>query len=1463
MIKEQIEAAFNPSFSLLELTAKNPSLAAMMMWRYDDWQGAGEYGDYIHLGCGDHVLKGFVNLDFVPYSSEVYACNLLDIWPGRLTGKLKAFHAEDVMEHFFLPEQLYILASINLLLQQGGLVRVLMPDIAQLWTYAQNFEVARHVNSGDYFADVMRCRSGIDAVNMGMRMGGHRWLHSFDSYRRVAELCGFSAEHTSCATSTDTKLSGINIRDESGISFATELRKTRPLHRRIITSKCVVGAEFVEDLGQGQLLYRATTDDPAVMYAFDTLAVEDIAVMCIRNANVSEFKEHNFAKAYFRLEESGAIYIDRTLQSVPHANIYSQIDISTAMKGIPNLADVRFDPTDRPGDYFTTGPLELFYYASDDDKQKSPKRRPEHCAPDPNLPKSLADHVVTAETRVGLMAHFDFDGPIGLALDIYGEWAELEINSLLPFIPLGGQVVDVGANVGYHTLAFARKVGEQGMVLSIEPQEEVFALLRYNITINGLHGRVHPIQVAVSKENSIGQIPRITNTEGQNLGAVAPVVVADALCTSVGSLAEIKVVPIDELKLTGLDLLKIDAEGTEADVLQGAENTIRKYRPVIAMECGSFSSSWPALRAAFSMGYAVYHIRHAAFNFANYRENKNDVFAGAEEGTLLLLPHEKLPDRSFPSPPSQADQILAPLGFILSILSTKAYGSTIERLEVEALKCMLADFRRKRAEERCVAANTLAARRHKAVMELRETVSVISESGAHIDPLTIQRVLESTAPIPPDPFEPNLKASWPTVPDLKNWGVKKSLNGTTSHPLVDIVIPCYKDYQVTLACLHSVLSSQNNTACEIVVIDDASPEPQLKQALQELAEKELITLLKHPENLGFIVSANEGMALHTDRHTLLLNSDTIVFHGWLDRLIRHLHADETCGTVTPLSNNATICSYPVTERDNQAPLEISFPELDALTGHINRGKSIPIPTGVGFCMLIRRACVEQIGLFDEALFGKGYGEENDFCMRAASRGWKHLLAADVFVRHAGEKSFGKEALRFKESAFEKISRLHPSYLPIVERHCVEDPARRIRRNLDLARLRIVLGSSSKPVLLVGHNRGGGIERHLKEAAAHFVAIGSPVITLRPHSQKSVCVVALNVPQQLHLPNLVFDLSTEFGELLETLGCDLKIGNIHVHSFVDQHPEIPRLLALAARLLKVPYIFTVHDYLPICPKVNMLDENYLPCSGSELWRCQACMDKDSLTTGRIEIAKWREAYATFMAGADRIIAPSEDTAHRIVLEYPGCMEKVIIAPHPETIIPVTPIQSQSRREGEPLRVAIIGAIGPHKGSLILESCAADSQKRNLPLQFLVVGYTDRDESLQAHGVIITGRYKDEDIFGLLSSLGCHVAFLPSPWPETYCYTLSLACLAGLYPVVFDHGAPAERIAKWRFGYRLPINLLQNYAEINNRLLTINLLPQPDDLVERIVKAGERTFERLLDYQVLSPVQQQPPDGDKNG
>jgi GT2 family glycosyltransferase len=270
-------------------------------------------------------------------------------------------------------------------------------------------------------------------------------------------------------------------------------------------------------------------------------------------------------------------------------------------------------------------------------------------------------------------------------------------------------------------------------------------------------------------------------------------------------------------------------------------------------------------------------------------------------------------------------------------------------------------------------------------------------------------------------------------------------------PSLDVVIPVYRGEAETRACLESVLSAPVAATHEVVVIDDASPEPAIRRFVEELARAGRVTRIAHAQNRGFVASANEGLALHADRDVVLLNSDTEVAPGWLDRLAAHARADPAVGTVTPFTNNGTIVSYPRAHVANALPWRETTASLDAAFASANAGMNAALPTAVGFCMYIARRCVDVVGPLDEARYGAGYGEEVDFCMRAARAGFRHVVAGDVFVRHVGEVSFGRSGDERRARAQATVDQLYPEFQPRLREFLARDPLAEMRRRVDRTR----------------------------------------------------------------------------------------------------------------------------------------------------------------------------------------------------------------------------------------------------------------------------------------------------------------------------------------------------------------------------------------------------------------------------
>lgn len=614
---------------------------------------------------------------------------------------------------------------------------------------------------------------------------------------------------------------------------------------------------------------------------------------------------------------------------------------------------------------------------------------------------------------------------------------------------------------------------------------------------------------------------------------------------------------------------------------------------------------------------------------------------------------------------------------------------------------------------------------------------------------------------------------------------------------VDVIVPVYKGLDETLACLDSVTAAMaDGPAMELVVIHDAGPDAALLAELRRRAAEGRFTLLENEHNLGFVATVNRGMRLHAGRDVVLLNADTVVPRGWLQRLQAAARSAPNIATVTPLSNRATIFSLPRTCVDNAMPAGMDVHALDAIAAARNPGVRAEVPTAMGFCMYIRRDALQDVGLFDEARWAQGYAEENDFSLRALARGWRHLAACDLFVEHHGSVSFGQEKpLRVREN-LAKLNALYPDYPAKVERFIERDPIAPARARINMALLARLAPSW---ILFVSHGLGGGTDTAIAGLRRRHAAEGRAVLLLRSTPAGRVELLPL-LDGHEHSLVTEYPRDTPLALIAEQLR-ELSITHVHVHHSLGFSGDVLQL----PRLLGVPFESTLHDYYTICPRVTMIDASGQYCGDpDDIAVCERCVRDspalDNVTQHQLKlaggsVAGWRAHHAERLRQAERVAAPSQDASTRLARRLASI--PVHCEPHPEADVQV-PAQ-----RGDPLRVAVIGAIGPHKGVDLLHDTAALARRLGLPLRFVVVGYTSRDADLaQQDNVEITGRYRSQDLPRLLEACGCGTALFLSVWPETFSYTLSEAWRAGLQPVALDIGAQAERIRERGNGRLIP-------------------------------------------------------------
>jgi glycosyltransferase involved in cell wall biosynthesis len=522
-----------------------------------------------------------------------------------------------------------------------------------------------------------------------------------------------------------------------------------------------------------------------------------------------------------------------------------------------------------------------------------------------------------------------------------------------------------------------------------------------------------------------------------------------------------------------------------------------------------------------------------------------------------------------------------------------------------------------------------------------------------------------------------------------------------------------------------------------------------------------------------------------------LNSDTVVHAGGLAELRRIADAHPEIGTVTAISNNATIFSYPHATLRKDQLADISWTELAACALAENAGVIADVPTGHGFCMYIKSEVLKRIGFLDEG-FGRGYGEENDFCARSAALGYRHVAAGSVLVEHKESISFGNERASQLAQNLPRLNALYPEYTPIIMDFERLDGMRGLRWALDRARLRRAAATGTGFVLVVSNALEGGTAKAIVDIEQNAGYGAASKLSLSCNNEG---IIELSCAQPLILASF---LPAEVPELLDVLRA-ASPSHVLVHQVLGFPAEF--IAALPAFASGRHSVFYVHDFYSFCPRVTMIDAVGRFCDVADADTCARCVEMggahETSALNSISPAAHRALFAQLLAGFGHVLAPSANAAGYLRRAFPGVNIEVV--PHPERREGV-PAQA---REGNYDEITMVGAIGAHKGSGTLLEIARRARLTHPHLQFRVIGYTNIDKALKAIGnVTITGKFAPEDLPRLLAQARGRLAlFLPS-WPETYSYTLSETVKSGLIPLLPDIGAPAERVRAAEYGVVFP-------------------------------------------------------------
>ena len=656
---------------------------------------------------------------------------------------------------------------------------------------------------------------------------------------------------------------------------------------------------------------------------------------------------------------------------------------------------------------------------------------------------------------------------------------------------------------------------------------------------------------------------------------------------------------------------------------------------------------------------------------------------------------------------------------------------------------------------------------------------------------------------------------------------------------VTLILPVYNAFDLLEEVLERVLR-HTDLPWHLILIEDCSSDARVRPFLEGWiathaeAHPGRIELMLNRENKGFIRSVNAGLkrAARMGHHVILLNSDAFVPAGWASRLMRPMLMHPDVATVTPMSNDAEIFSVPgICRRTVLAPGQGDA--IDALARQLDPEAGLTIcPTGVGFCMAMNRDYLAKIPELDTA-FGRGYGEEVDWCQKARTSGGRHLGVGNLFVEHRGGESFGnaeKQKLILRNNAC--IARRYPGYDAEVQGFIAADPIGTTRLALAMAWAAEQAGSQPVPVYMA-HALGGGAENYLQGRIADDLARpGLPAVVLRVGGAQARWQLELysgggTDPEtdERRPPDIIAGYSDDFTMIKTILRPLTRRRIVYSCGVGDRDPAgLPEHL-LALRGPRDVVEVLVHDFFMLSPSYTLLGDDGVyagPVSGNAPDKVHGITRPDGT---HLSLTGWRAAWAPLMEAGD-IVTFSEDSAMHVRAAFPDLADRIKMEPHellgevPHIILPLP------RSPDQPQRVlGVLGNIGYEKGAAVVRELgrriAADPALKG-QLGLVLLGNVD-PAYMPPSSVPVHGNYTLAELPSLVARYGITDWLIPSIWPETFSYTTHETLATGLPVHAFAIGAQGAAVAKARGGHAIPLepgddaagNILESLSQADGR------------------------------------------------
>ena len=627
--------------------------------------------------------------------------------------------------------------------------------------------------------------------------------------------------------------------------------------------------------------------------------------------------------------------------------------------------------------------------------------------------------------------------------------------------------------------------------------------------------------------------------------------------------------------------------------------------------------------------------------------------------------------------------------------------------------------------------------------------------------------------------------------------VRKDYPQAVYQQKVDVIVPVYNGLEYFDALFSGI--EKTKVPYRLIIVNDKSPDPEVGKYLEKYAaEHDNVVLLNNETNMGFLPSVNRALKM-AENHVALVNTDVEVPEEWLERLMLPIFAKEKIATTTPFTTCGTICSFPDFCRDNKLFEGMPLWEIDDEFRMI-RPQYPSMPTGVGFCMGMNLKAIREVGLLDEENFGKGYGEENDWCQRAIAAGYENVHVDNLFVYHKHGGSFpSEEKQRLLKEHSDALLRKHPDYNKDTADYCRRDPLRPVRLYVEMKLLNKKLDVPT--IVAFDHDLGGGATAYLVEKRRLALREGYRFVTIRYNIVSNRFYFTYQY-KQYEMDFFANDLETALGEMM-------RVNEIWINELVtyqNLYGTLERILRLK-REQGAKILMLLHDFFALCPAVNLIDAKGKYCGVPSCDVCDKCVpdNRSNACTEYGSGTLWRTKFREFLSNCDEIRAFSDDTAKLFKRAYPDVYNLHVI-PHAPHYLPAV---KKTRKTTETFNIGLIGVLCYKKGLEVVKALAKYIEENDLSIRLRLIGTSD--EEIESPVFSQTGRYTREEIPRLTLEQDIDMFLIPSVWPETFSYTTSEIISMGFPVAVLPVGAPVERVKRYGKGLVLKNEQPENIVE----------------------------------------------------